>query len=665
MSTGQREKATNIEVTNIGGIDSASLQIDPGVTILTGRNATNRTSMLRAIMAVLGSNQVSIKRDADQGSVKLTLNDETYTRTLSRNNGTTTISGEPYLAESEVADLFAFLLEDNPAREVIRRGYDNSLLSRKENEGVDFWQRLRDVIMQPVDTEAIENEIYNKQQELDEVKTELDRLETVKTQVEQKKQRQTELETEIAELETNIETKQRKLQELDANVDQKKEQQTEREKKLDKLKEKRRELNNTVYELESEQETIQALKDEKTNLKNKLSEFPEEMDDPSKIEREIEELQRPKQSINSTINQLQRIIKFNNELLEAKDSQLHNVLADKNELTNTPTQQLLNSKIKCWTCGSHVEKSAIENVIDQLQEVYQDQVKERNKIDNRIEELQERLREIEETQERRKEIESRINAINQQLEEHERRQGLLEDRREEMEKTIEDVESELDQHKEKDPQSKILEIHKELNELEVRRDSLKEENSEVQDEIEELEAQLEEEDKLHSRYDNLKADIHDLRTRIERLEQQAVENFNDHMEVVLDRLGYENLDRIWLDKVDQEVRNGRRKETKSVFEVHVVRSTEEGVGYTDTLNNLSESEREVTGLIFALAGYLAHEVYETVPFMLLDSLEALDTARVAKLIDYFSEFSEFLVVSLLPEDTRDLPEEYERIEFPL
>jgi len=29
---------------------------------------------------------------------------------------------------------------------------------------------------------------------------------------------------------------------------------------------------------------------------------------------------------------------------------------------------------------------------------------------------------------------------------------------------------------------------------------------------------------------------------------------------------------------------------------------------------LSESEREVTGLVFALAGYLVHDVHETVPF---------------------------------------------------
>lgn len=46
---------------NIGGIGTASATIQPGVTALTGRNATNRTSMLQAIMAACGSENVTLK----------------------------------------------------------------------------------------------------------------------------------------------------------------------------------------------------------------------------------------------------------------------------------------------------------------------------------------------------------------------------------------------------------------------------------------------------------------------------------------------------------------------------------------------------------------------------------------------------------------------------
>ncbi len=133
------------------------------------------------------------------------------------------------------------------------------------------------------------------------------------------------------------------------------------------------------------------------------------------------------------------------------------------------------------------------------------------------------------------------------------------------------------------------------------------------------------------------------------------------METVLDILDYENLDRIWIEHTEQEVREGRRKVSKTVLTMHVVRSTESGTTYEDTINHLSESEREVTGLVFTLAGYLVHGVYEEVPFILLDSLEAIDSDRIAALVDYFSEYADYLVTALLPEDAAALDDGYERV----
>ena len=66
-------------VKHIGGIDTTEIVLPPGVTFPTGRNATNRTSLLRALMATLGSEHVSLKSDADHGEVALTLDGDTYT----------------------------------------------------------------------------------------------------------------------------------------------------------------------------------------------------------------------------------------------------------------------------------------------------------------------------------------------------------------------------------------------------------------------------------------------------------------------------------------------------------------------------------------------------------------------------------------------------------
>ena len=95
--------------------------------------------------------------------------------------------------------------------------------------------------------------------------------------------------------------------------------------------------------------------------------------------------------------------------------------------------------------------------------------------------------------------------------------------------------------------------------------------------------------------------------------------------------------------------------------MHVVRTTHSGTAYEDTIEHLSESEREVTGLVFALAGCLVHDLHETVPVMLLDSLEAVDADRIAALVDYFKEHVDYLIVALLPEDAAALDDDYQRI----
>jgi recombinational DNA repair ATPase RecF len=98
-----------VDISNIGGIDQSSTTLRPGVNVLTGKNATNRTSYLQAIVAACGSENVSLKADADQGDVSLTIGDQEYTRTLKRQNGTLFFDGDPYLDDPILGDLFAFL----------------------------------------------------------------------------------------------------------------------------------------------------------------------------------------------------------------------------------------------------------------------------------------------------------------------------------------------------------------------------------------------------------------------------------------------------------------------------------------------------------------------------------------------------------------------------
>ncbi|WP_233553875.1 ATP-binding protein [Halococcus sp. IIIV-5B] len=105
----------DVQAANIGGINETEVSFSPGVAILMGRNATNRTSFLRAIMAALGSESTSLKGDSDEGYVELAVGDDTSRRVLELEGGAVVMGGEPYLGDSEGADLFAFLLKNNEA----------------------------------------------------------------------------------------------------------------------------------------------------------------------------------------------------------------------------------------------------------------------------------------------------------------------------------------------------------------------------------------------------------------------------------------------------------------------------------------------------------------------------------------------------------------------
>lgn len=81
MERGQESApATTVHAENVGGIQTTKVNFEPGVTILVGRNATNRTSFLQAIMAGLGSENVTMKGDADEAKVTLELGTGTYTQ---------------------------------------------------------------------------------------------------------------------------------------------------------------------------------------------------------------------------------------------------------------------------------------------------------------------------------------------------------------------------------------------------------------------------------------------------------------------------------------------------------------------------------------------------------------------------------------------------------
>lgn len=636
-----------LSVENIGGIDSTTVEFTPGVTTLAGRNATNRTSLLQAIMAAFGSDRVSLKGDATEGSVEMTIGDKTYDRTLERHNGTIITGGEPYLEDTELADLFAFLLESNEARQAVARSDD-----------------LRELIMRPVDTDAIQAEIERLEAEQREIETELSDLDALEDQIVELEERRTSLTQQISEKQEELDAKEEELAEADADVEDSRADKRELEEALDELHDARASLDDTRFELDTQRESLEALREERSEIKTDLDDLPDTpVGDVEEIDAEIGRLRDRLRSIDSTVNELQTIIQFNEEMLDGTSREVVDSLRGESDAeAEALTDQLVSDSenVVCWTCGSEVPKSEIEETLDRLQQFRSERFEERNSLRNEIDELQNEKNTLEQHQRERNRLERRLTQIETELEERETRIEELQSEREELESEIEQLEDDVDDLQEED-YSDILDLHKEANQLEFELGRIQSQRESVESEIDDIEARVEQRDELKHRQETIQEELSDLRTRIEQIEKQAIEQFNDHMETVLDLLEYANLERIWIERTEHEVTQGRRTVSERTFDLHVIRSTDSGTAYEDTVDHLSESEREVTGLVFALAGYLVHEVHESVPIMLLDSLEAIDSDRIAALIEYVADYAEFLVVALLPEDAAAVDQEYQRV----
>lgn len=632
-----------LSVENIGGIEETTVEFSPGVTLLVGRNATNRTSFLQAVMAALGSQNVAIKGDAEEAEVELTLSDETYTRHLSRRAGGISASGDPYFEDAELADLFAFLLESNEARRAVATSAD-----------------LRELIMRPIDTDKIEAEIDQLVQRRQSIEQELEEIEDLKGDLPELEEERTRLQNDIEEKRTELEAKEAELEAADADIEETRDEKSELEDKLDELHARRSKLDDVRYDLETERESLEALKQERRELDTEQADLPEApVGEIEELDAEIRQLREQKQRLETEVNELQSIIGFNEEML--KDAASGALEGFEEAAGGAVTDQLLDDdEVTCWTCGSQVEEEQIKATLRQLRERSQGKVSEVDLLDDEIDELQSEKREYKQAQRNRDRIERRLSDLESEIERTESTVEALQAEREELTDDIKMTEAAVDELQSED-YGAILDLHKEANQLEYELGKLETDLERVESEISEVERQIADQDDLKANHDELTAEIESLRTKIERIEQDAVEQFNEHMDTVLELLGYANLERIWIEKVERDVREGRRKVTKSVFELHVIRTSAAGTAYEDTVDHLSESEREVTGLVFALAGYLAHEVYEDLPLMLLDSLEAIDSERIATLVEYLTDYTDYLLVALLPEDADALPDEYERI----
>ena len=635
-SRGATTESARITVDSIGGITGCEVEFHPGVTVLSGRNATNRTSLLTALTGVLGGEKATLKSDADSGEVELRLGERVYRRTYTRQGNTVSTSGTPLSDEPDLVDLFVGLVEGSETRRAVERGED-----------------LREVIMRPVDTQQIREEIGERERERERIENELEGIERERSRLPGLEARRKELESDLEELAGDIEEVRDTVDEYETNEIEAR----RAESLLDEIDDRRQERERLRRDIETQRTSLEALRDEREEVEEDLESLEVDESSVDELDREIERLRTRKRELGDLISDLSAVVDVNDSLVTADASVLPGVENGTGSPSPTSALDPMAQEVECWTCGSEVPKRAIADRLEELREVIDDQREKRNGVVDDLEAAESQRAEIRAAVKERDRLEARLREIDRQVQRREERFESLREDRDRVREELEELETQLEENEELEG-SELVEQYRRLSDLEYERGQLDQRLSEVEAEIDEVRDRADERERLAARRDELDDEIESLRSRIEDLERVAVEQFNDRMADLLDRLEYENVERVW---IERKTDTGGRGEPSTTFDLHVVRESADGAVYEDAVETLSESEREVIGLVVALAGYLVHEVHEEIPFILLDSLEALDAERIDALLEYFSGYVPYLVVALLPEDADAIETAHERI----
>lgn len=624
-----------LSIRNLGGIEHCELSFDPGLTVLSGRNATNRTSVLSALGGVLGGTTPSLKSDAEEGRVTLGFDDQEYTREYVRTEEGVRVQGSPYTEDEDLVDLCVAVLEDNPARRAVERGDD-----------------IRQVIMRPVDTDAIEARITELQQTREELEDEIEK-------VENRRSRLPDLETERQELRWEMDELEQELAELREHIDgyeldpEDPEDATE---VIDELERRRQELRRIEDDIDVKRAEHEGLLDEMDRLEAELDEVS---DTPTETVGDLDEELREKRNrsnvLADTIASLTTIIEFNDQLLsggidlpgiEPSEAEVPAALAPDAEQV-----------VVCWTCGSEVRRGDIADRLDDLRRLVEETRSTRRDVQETVAQLQERKEEHRRLVERKERLERQRDETAERAADHQTEVKALEDDADRVRSEIRELESQIAETGNLQDDD-LMAMFDRLGELQYEMARAEQQLDDIEEEITKIEG-LPDPSELTDRREDVQAQLERERSRIGDLENAAVEAFNEHMNLLLEILEYENLDRVWIEKKKEESARGRRVE--ATFDIHVIRGSGDGGGYEDDIANVSESEREVIGLVVTLAGYLVHEAAEEIPFMLLDSVEAIDAERIAALVEHFADHVPMLIVALLPEDADALDDGVERL----
>ncbi|PSP38950.1 ATPase [Halobacteriales archaeon QH_7_65_31] len=457
-------------------------------------------------------------------------------------------------------------------------------------QAVQTGDNLETLLTRPLDFENIDEQIADLRTEREQVERELERADRAAERLPQLQQQVTNLDDDLEELRA----------ERDAIDDDS----TDESDARDQLSERRAERDQMTTKIERLETTAERVRKTVAEKRAELESLTVPSD--ADVEDELERLHAALRDTERDRELLQSVYEANKRVLDE----------GRVELLTEVSHDMLSDSVTCWVCGTDATRDDIETQLTALDDRIADLRSQAAETRGRVEDLEARRDEIKEARRKETDLTDRIGDLESRLAETEERLETARERRDELESRIADLEAEVES-----TEDRITDLESEIKYTEA-------ELTDAREELEETEALAAQREMLEEAYDSLAAEITTLRTRKKDVKRRTREAFSSALAELLDQFetGFETA------------------RLTGTFDLVVAREGREA-----KLDALSEGERELLGIVAALAGYEAFEVSQRIPVMLLDGLGGLASDNQQILVEYLAARTEYLVLTAYPE----------------
>jgi DNA repair exonuclease SbcCD ATPase subunit len=590
----------SLDITNIGGIRAADVTITEGLNVVQASNFMGKSSFISAMQVAMGTTGMfgeahPLMEGADEGATQLEIEDggnldvrldRSHSNTISRH-------GSPFLADEmnrTCARLFAFLGESNPIRSRVRNG-----------------EHLTDLLQTPLDIENIDTEIASRKRKRESVTRQL-------REAEQAVENIPSVQEAVQQLETDLEQLRARRQEVSERVAQ---EGSASGGLSDELADRRSRLQTT-------NQTISRLQNRRLRTEERLADAREELSsldvpDAPEVSADIEQTEDRIADLEMKIDLLESLHRVNQRVIEEGEV----------ELVAAIDRNFIADEFDCWVCGEPTTAENVQSRLETLREKIPSLREEKSTLKDELSEVKRKQNQYQKEREKKAELQETIGSLKADIDEIGGDIQQAKDRKQELADEIEQLEEELATADEQ--------LSEELTDIKAEIRTKETELTEQRSRLSTLREKRDETDELREKKERLSDEITALRNRKTEKQWEIKDQFDSAIEAAVDQFAP------GFDGAHLNVKTSQENEIEE-FELIIARDGRE----TD-ITNLSEGERELVGIVVAVAGYRAFDVAERVPVILLDGISQLSADNLRRLTEYLADASEILVTTAYPE----------------